>query len=247
MLRWLNRILIFSCTMAIVTLFSALVQSQATPTIVTGSAVEPTQTQADRIAQLMVPNRLQTRYRINDMWQLVYQAMPDLPLENQYINRNTGEVDEDYTLIRRLIRYHVYVKNRPPLFRLDWKLTLADYLTVTDPNTGQTVSANERISSETYPGNDVLTIALSDVPTLSVLDGDRAAIARLTPEQRDRLVEVLAMIFNPSYAASVEAHAANEVTPDPTSNPASMPDSGRDLPRAPQAGDANLLIPGSSR
>lgn len=253
MFRWLNRILIFSCTMAIAALFSALVRSQAAPAIVIGSALNQTDPQTDRIAQLMMPNRLQTRYRINDMWQLVYQAMPDLPLENQYISRETGEIDDDYTLIRRLIRYHVYVKNRPPLFRLDWKLTLADYLTVSDPNTGQTISANEPIRYETYPGNDVLTVAAigsgteNEAQAVSVLEGDRAAIARLSPAQRDRLVEVLTMIFNPSYAASVEAHAANEAVPDSASDPASTPDGGRDLPRAPQAGDANLLIPGSSR
>ncbi len=253
MSRWLNRVITFTCTMAIVALLSALVRSNAAPTIVTSSAIDRTQPQAERIAQLMLPNRLQTRYRINDMWQLVYQAMPDLPLENQYTNTETGEIDDDYTLMRRLIRYHVYVKNRPPLFRLDWKLTLADYLTVTDPNTGQTVSANERISDATYPGNNVLTGSSASSGTgdasqpLSVLDGDRAAIARLTPEQRDRLVDVLAMIFNPAYADAVEAHAATEAAQDRVANPASNPNSGRDLPRAPQAGDANLLIPGSSR
>lgn len=252
MVRWFNRIVIFSCTLAIVALFSALVRSQAAP-IVVGSAPDQTASPANRIAQLMMPNNVQPRYRVNDMWQLVYQAMPDLPRENQYINRDTGELDEDYTLIRRLIRYHVYVKNRPPLFRLDWKLTLADYLTVSDPNTGQTVSANEPIRYETYPGQDVLmgrgaeAATENAAPTLSVLDGDRAAIARLTPAQRDRLVEVLVMIFNPGYAASVEAQAATEAAQTPAIDPASPGNSGRELPRAPQAGDANLLIPGSLR
>jgi hypothetical protein len=252
MSRWLNRVITFTCTMAIVALLSALVRSHAAPTIATDSAVNWNSSQLDRIAQLMVPNRLQTRYRTNDMWQLVYQAMPDLPLENQYINIETGAIDDDYTLMRRLIRYHVYVKNRPPLFRLDWKLTLADYLTVRDPNTGQTVSANERINPTTYPGNNVLTVASANPSAgeisqpMSALDGDRAAIARLTPEQRDRLVDILTMIFNPTYADAVAAHAAIEAAQDRTADPVSNP-AERDLPRAPQAGDANLLIPGSSR
>lgn len=252
MSRWLNRVITFTCTMAIVALLSALMRSNAAPTIAPDSAVNLNQPQADRIAQLMMPNRLQMRYRTNDMWQLVYEAMPDLPLENHYTNINTGEIDDDYTLMRRLIRYHVYVQNRPPLFRLDWKLTLADYLTVSDPNTGQTVSANERINYSTYPGNDVLTGSPVDSggdasQPLSVLDGDRGAIASLTPEQRDRLVDVLTLIFNPTYADAVAAHAATEAAQNRAADPALSPNSGRDLPRAPQAGDANLLIPGSSR
>jgi len=246
MSRWLNRVITFTCTLAIVTVLSALVRSNATPMIVQPSA------QVDRLAQLYMPNRIQTRYRTNDMWQLVYQAMPELPLENQYTNLETGTIDDDYTLMRRLIRYHVYVKNRPPLFRLDWKLTLADYLTVTDPNTGQLVSAHERINPGTYPGNDVLVGPIVDSGNdgepkpLKPLDGDRAAIARLSLAQRNRLLDVLTTMFNPTYPEAVAAHAA-AATPENANNPTSTPEQGRELPRAPQTGDANLLIPGSSR
>jgi hypothetical protein len=256
MSRWLNRVITFACTMAIVALLSALVRSNAAPTIAprADSAIAQPNSQPDRLAQLYMPNRIQTRYRTNDLWQLVYQAMPELPLENQYTNSETGEIDDDYTLMRRLIRYHVYIQNRPPIFRLDWKLTLADYLTVTDFNTGLPVSANERINPETYPGNDVLVGSLVDAGNgnppkpLRPLDGDRAAIASLTREQRDRLADVLTTVFNPTYPDAVTAHATAEAGQDENAdNPAANTDSGRDLPRAPQAGDANLLIPGGAR
>jgi len=234
MSRWLNRIITFTCTMAIVALLSALAHGYAA----TESGPPNAAPIGDRVAQLYMPNRIQTRYRINDMWQLVYLEMPELPLENQYANLDTGEdADEDYTLIRRLIRYHIYVQNRPPLFRLDWKLTLADYLTVTDPNTGQPVPANERITYATYPGANVLDP--------HPLEGDRAAIASLSREQRDRLVDVLTTLFNPTYPAAVEAQAEFEAAADAPD--VDRPDSGgRDLPRQPQPGDADLLIPGSS-
>ena len=60
--------------------------------------------------------------------QQIYAQLPDLPLENQYIDQETGDRDEANTLVRRLIVYHLLVKGRPPFYRLDWKLTLADYL-----------------------------------------------------------------------------------------------------------------------
>lgn len=253
MSRWLNRVIAFTCTLAIVAVLSSLGRSNATPVITPEAVMTRPSTQADRLAQLLRPNPIQTRYRTNDMWQLVYQAMPELPLENQYTNSETGEIDEDYTLMRRLIRYHVYVKNRPPLFRLDWKLTLADYLTVTDPNTGQRVSANETINPSNYPGNDILlgpivqTDTDSEPTPLRPLDGDRAAIAQLSLAQRNRLVDVLTTLFNPTYPEAVAAHAAAETRLEDGNTPALNPEPGRDLPRAPQAGDANLLIPGSSR
>jgi len=178
-------------------------------------------------AQLMLPNRVENRYRTNDMWQAVYAVMPELPLENNYKNTDTGEEpDEDYTLIRRLIRYHIYNQNRPPLFRLDWKLTLADYL-----------GANEQINLDTYPGANVLEP--------HPLDGDRAAIASLSPQQRDRLVEVLVSLFNPNYVQLVEDQASIEAQTPAIANtqPGSETPRNSDLPTQPQPGDAQLLIP----
>ncbi|WP_353933078.1 hypothetical protein WJM97_01255 [Okeanomitos corallinicola TIOX110] len=115
----------------------------------------------------------------SDVWQIVYQQLPDLPKENQYISKDTGKVGENNTLASRLIRYHIYTKGRSPIYRLDWKLTLADYL-----------EANEVIYEASYPGNDFLR--------QNPLPGDRQAIAKLTRKQRNDLVQVLVNIYNPS-------------------------------------------------
>lgn len=113
-----------------------------------------------------------------EVWQQVYQQLPDLPQENKYISKESGKVAENNTLASRLIRYHVYVKERAPNFRLDWKLTLADYL-----------GANEVMYVTTYPGNETLR--------QNPLEGDKAAIARLNRSQRNALVQVLVNIFTP--------------------------------------------------
>ncbi len=115
----------------------------------------------------------------SDAWKQVYQQLPDLPKENQYISKETGKVAENNTLVSRMISYHVYRKNRPVNFRLDWKLTIADYL-----------GANEIIYDFSYPGNDTLN--------KNPLSGDRAAIKRLTRKQRNALVQALVNAFNPS-------------------------------------------------
>lgn len=142
-----------------------------------------------------------------EVWQLVYQRLPDFPKENQYINKETGKVAENNTLATRLIRYHVYVKERAPNYRLDWKLTLADYL-----------DANEIMYENTYPGNDTLR--------QNPLDGDRAAIARLSRSQRNALVQVLTNIFNPN--------TPTQPTPRPNPKP-------NTTQTQPQRGGAELL------
>lgn len=118
----------------------------------------------------------------SDVWQQVYQQLPDLPKENQYISKETGKVAENSTLISRLIQYHIYVKERTPSYRLDWKFTLADYL-----------NANETMYDIAYPGNDTLR--------QNPIEGDRAAISKLTRNQRNALVQVLTNIFTPNSPA----------------------------------------------
>lgn len=113
-----------------------------------------------------------------EVWQQVYQQLPDFPQENKYISKESGKVAENNTLASRLIRYHVYIKERAPNYRLDWKLTLADYL-----------GANEVMYVTTYPGNETLR--------QNPLQGDKAAIARLNRSQRNALVQVLVNIFTP--------------------------------------------------
>ncbi|MDB9375302.1 hypothetical protein [Nodularia sphaerocarpa] len=138
-----------------------------------------------------------------DIWQKVYQQLPDLPRENKYISKDTGQVAENNTLASRLIIYHIYRKGRTPNYRLDWKLTLADYL-----------DANEIIYHESYPGNDTLR--------QNPIEGDRAAISRLNRHQRNALVQVLADIFNPN------PQNTQKPTPEttPTPNKPQLPQTG---------------------
>jgi hypothetical protein len=156
--------------------------------------------------------------RVGDAWQQVYQKLPDFPRENQYISRESGKVAESNTLIGRLIRYHVYVKSRPVNFRLDWKLTLADYL-----------GANERIPAATYPSADTLRT--------SPLQGDVAAIRSLDRTQRDALVQALVDVFTPKNEVSTPS-------PSPTPQSAPPPEITPVAPqREPRPGDAQLLLP----
>ncbi|MEH2416094.1 hypothetical protein [Nostoc sp.] len=147
----------------------------------------------------------------SDVWQQVYQQLPDLPRENKYISKENGKVAENNTLINRLIRYHIYTKGRAPIYRLDWKLTLADYL-----------GANEIMYDTSYPGND----SLRENP----IEGDRKAITRLTRSQRDALVQVLVNIFNPT----------SQNTPPPSPNTTPSPNTSTP-PQPPQRGGAELL------
>ena len=128
----------------------------------------------------------------SDVWQKVYKQLPYLPLENRYINKQTRQVDLENSLVNRLIRYHVRIKKRSPNYRLDWKLTLADYL-----------DANELIEETLYPGYDTLQ--------QNPIQGDRAAIKRLNRKQRDALVQTLVQIFAPNY--STTAAPASSISP----------------------------------
>ncbi|MBD2411986.1 hypothetical protein FACHB389_14200 [Nostoc calcicola FACHB-389] len=154
------------------------------------------------IAQTITPN---------DVWQVVYQKLPDFPRENKYISKENGKVDENNTLANRLIRYHIYTKGRAAIYRLDWKLTLADYL-----------GANEIMYDTSYPGNDILRE--------NPIEGDKSAIARLTRSQRNALLEVLVNIFNPT-SQNTSAPRPN-TTPNPTTST---------TPQPPQQGGAELL------
>lgn len=116
--------------------------------------------------------------------QQVYARLPDLPLENQYVNRE-GEAS-DSTLVDRLVQYHLYTSGRSINSRLDWKLTIADYL-----------GANEWMQPGLYPGAD----SLQQNP----IEGDRAAIEQLNRAQRDALVDALVSLFSAPAAESSEA------------------------------------------
>ena len=110
--------------------------------------------------------------RTGDIAQKIYVELPEVPLENQYFNRKINKVDSNNTLISRMIRYHAYVKGRPVALRLDWKLTMADYL-----------GANDTMDLATYPSQDILVV--------NPIDADRSAINTLSRKTRDRLIERL--------------------------------------------------------
>ena len=160
---------------------------------------------------------LAQRIRPDGVWQQVYQTLPDLPRENQYVNKETGKVDPDNTLIGRLIRYHLYVKGRSPFYRLDWKLTLADYLGVSGS-----------LDESTYPSHNTLK--------KNPVDGDVAVIRQLNRVQRDRLVQALVDAFTPQTTGSAQVSPAPSTAPERTS-PSSQSDPVRN------EGGAQLLQP----
>jgi hypothetical protein len=156
--------------------------------------------------------------QFNQVWEQVYQRLPDFPQENQYRSFQTNEPALEDTLVKRLIRYHVYVKGRPVGYRLDWKLTLADYLGV-----------NELMDADVYPSHERLT------PNPIV--GDRAAINQLSRQKREQLIDTLLSLFNPSAVS-----ARGELSPQlGTPNPAANPIPAKPIPAAPRPGGAELL------
>lgn len=150
-----------------------------------------------------------------DAWRKVYERLPNFPRENQYVSKETGKIDENSTLASRLIRYHVSVKSRPPGYRMDWKLTLADYLGV-----------HQYLVESQYPGSNTLR--------QNPWESDRAAIVKLNRKQRDALVDVLVSIFN--------TNRPEAPTPKPSASPSAAPPTpNRTTPSLPKPGDAQLL------
>ena len=163
-----------------------------------------------RVAQQSTP----TQVRAQDVWKFVYEKLPDLPIENNYISKETGKVDPNNTLVGRLIRYHVFVKGRPPNYRFDWKLSLADYLGATP----------DYLVESVYPGNDVLRS--------NPMERDRTVIQSLNRTQRDALVQALVDVFS-GNSAPARVPVAGE-TKERLNSPT--------IPQ-PQPGDAKLLAP----
>ncbi len=152
----------------------------------------------------------------------VYEALPDLPLENTYtpVNPNDGgPPPEEDTLVRRMMVYHLQVVGRSPTDRFDWQLTLADYL-----------DANEPIVAQRYPGAERLTV--------NPYAQDKAAVQALSRQRRWALLRELVLAFGgdpdpkPLY-----------IPPD--LNPVPAPPTPKPLERLPipGAGSADLLRP----
>lgn len=155
-----------------------------------------------------------------DASQRVYERLPNLPRENQYVSKETGKVDERNTLATRLMRYHIFVKRRPPMYRLDWKLTLADY-----------IGANEYLVESQYPSANTLN--------QNPMESDRAAIEKLTRAERDALVNILVSIFNPNRNQQVPGSNSSTSPSQPKPTSPNL----RATPSLPQPGDAQLLMP----
>jgi hypothetical protein len=205
--------LLVSLSVAVFTLLSWVLESGE----LSLSALEPSRmanlqaAETQKIAQQSERRQI----RVQDAWKFVYEKLPDLPTENNYVSKETGKVDPNNTLVARLIRYHVFVKGRPPNFRFDWKLSLADYLGATP----------DYLVESIYPGSDVLRE--------NPMERDRAVIQGLNRAQRDALVQALVDVFS-GNSGSAQTPAAGGET-EGRSNSPSTPQ--------PQPGDAKLLIP----
>ncbi|YAI81282.1 MAG: hypothetical protein ACQJCO_05455 [cyanobacterium endosymbiont of Rhopalodia sterrenbergii] len=147
---------------------------------------------------------------------IVYEKLSYLPRENQYIRKDTGEIDPVQTLISRLIRYHRDLKRRVPSVSLDWKITLADYLGV-----------NESMKEDRYPGSSTLQS--------NPLTPDVEAIQKLNRHQRQELVDLLVSIYAPKQKKTKFPTIQTESTPE-LSQPTPTIGPGLSKP-----GDADLL------
>lgn len=171
--------------------------------------------------------------------QFVYRRVPTLAVENQYVRSENNRQAVESTLVSRLVQYHRSVKGRSPLYRLDWKITLADYLGI-----------NEVIQPETYPGYAFLK--------KNPLEGDIAVIQKLSAVQRQALVQSLVDASTGSQAASAPVKVSTPKAPPakpglspayrPTLTPLAVPGSADLLktnpigtPSTPGGGEAQFL------
>lgn len=147
----------------------------------------------------------------------VYKALPKLPLENTYAPKadNIGS-PQDNTWIRRVMLYHIQLKGRSPTSRLDWKLTLADYL-----------GANETMFTDAYPG----ATTYSPNP----YDGDLKVMQSLSRAERNALLLALLNAFggDPTpptlYIPPVTATEAPSLAPTPAKTALPKPGGAADL------------------
>jgi hypothetical protein len=137
---------------------------------------------------------------------LVYRKVPTLALENQYIRADSNKQAVESTLVSRIVQYHRSVKGRSPLYRIDWKTTLADYLGI-----------HEVIQPETYPGYAFLK--------KNPLDSDRISVQKLNATQRNALVQSLVDAYTGGQTASgaVKAPSPSPKAKQPQPAPAYRP------------------------
>ena len=150
--------------------------------------------------------------RVEGAVQEVYRLMPELPLEDGY--PATGDSRGFRTLMHRLMVYHIQVMGRTPFSRLDWQLTLADYL-----------DANEVMLVQNYPGATIFAT--------NPYHGDRTVIQSLTRPQRHNLLRALLISFgaNPEpdqrfVRETFPGLGSQSALPTPTPQPWLIPATG---------------------
>ncbi len=152
----------------------------------------------------------------------VYQQLPNLPQENGYTRSATNQTATDSTLVSRLIQYHTAVKGRSPLYRLDWKITLADYLGI-----------NDYLDAEVYPGKSFLTE--------NPMQPDIAAVQKLSRSERNALIQALVNRFGGGEGAA-QAVSTSQTAPKAADRPPLAP-----TPFPARGSAADLLLPTPSR
>jgi hypothetical protein len=155
-----------------------------------------------------------------DVAQFVYKKLPNLPLENQYLRVGTNKPAPESTLVSRLVQYHS-IKGRSPAYRLDWKITLADYL-----------GMNDYLRLEVYPGKAFLKT--------SPMERDQKAIQSLNQTQRNALVQAL---VDGSTGQDSSASVAEPPTPAQPKTAPEAPYKPTLQPLPPAKGSADLLRP----
>jgi hypothetical protein len=193
---------------------------------------------------LFAPTTLAQLSSPPDVAQFVYKRLPNLSLENQYIRSENNKQAVESTLVSRMVQYHSSTKGRSPNYRLDWKITLADYLGI-----------NEVIQPETYSGYAFLK--------KNPLESDRAVIQKLNASQRNALVQALVDAYaggrqteaiKPSIPSAPQTKLKSAPTSKststyrPTLNPLPAPGSANSLktnpvgsPSTPSGGEAQFL------
>jgi hypothetical protein len=172
---------------------------------------------------LLTPAALAQLSSPTDVAQFVYKRMPTLAVENQYVRADNNKQAVDSTLVSRLVQYHNSLKGRSPLYRMDWKITLADYLGI-----------NEVLEPETYPGHAFLK--------KNPIEADLAVVQKLNAAQRNALVESLVDAFTGSQTVSAPVRVSTPTVPPGKSSP-KPPVYRPTLTPLAAPGSANLLTP----
>jgi hypothetical protein len=158
-----------------------------------------------------------------------YERLPDFPKENQYLRKGKKTAAADNTLVSRLFSYHTVNQSRSPQYRLDWKITLADYLGI-----------NEYIiNPKNYPGAAFLKT--------NPFEQDQAILQSLSREERNQVIDTVVSIINSEIGAErPQSTPPNQSEPSPATTNRTPSEKATDLllnPTAPSQGEATLEQP----